>query len=590
MTEFINNQTVEQLATSTIVCYPPNVQATAATTTSLTSTSNTLQIFTGTTAGQVIQLPSATTLTSGWQFYIYNASSQSITINDGSGSLLVILLAGQNTMAFLESNLTTSGVWLLRNQIFTTGSVIFAGPNGQLYQDNAEFFWDNTNYRLGIRTNSPSAPLHVVGLSTDANENIILDQYGPPTGNVGLVTRSARGTPSSPTATQSGDLLGGLGGRGYGATGFTAGSSSQILMQATENWSDTANGSSMMFYTVPNGSAYSSKVQRMTIGNDGTVTINILGTGPVLSTAGVLSNGTIVLSSSSYVSGTLPNTNGGTGTSTAFTQGSVVFAGTSGVYTQNNSKFFWDNTNNGLLLGTNTTNGLDVLQTLPTATTNMPIREVFDDCDWSTLGAGENPHDVISVTGNGGTAAPEGAATGNTYSGMLVMSTGTTSNSTGYAGADYFNGTAKVRLGSQRIIFEKRIQVPVLGTSGTSFAIECGLMDSSAYGDPTNGVFFYYSNLVLSGCLLGVVYVSATSTITQGPAVVAGTWYTCRCEINAAGTSATFYVNGTSIGTITTLPTSTTGLRFVSKIYKNGTASATSSSLYLDYTYWKIFR
>jgi len=45
---------------------------------------------------------------------------------------------------------------------------------------------------------------------------------------------------------------------------------------------------------------------------------------------------------------------GGTGTPTAFTTGSVVFAGASGVYTQDNSNFFWDNTNKILGLGTTT--------------------------------------------------------------------------------------------------------------------------------------------------------------------------------------------------------------------------------------------
>jgi len=46
-----------------------------------------------------------------------------------------------------------------------------------------------------------------------------------------------------------------------------------------------------------------------------------------------------------HVSGTLPVANGGTGTSTAFTAGSVVFAGASGVYSRNSGEFFWDNTN-----------------------------------------------------------------------------------------------------------------------------------------------------------------------------------------------------------------------------------------------------
>ncbi len=45
---------------------------------------------------------------------------------------------------------------------------------------------------------------------------------------------------------------------------------------------------------------------------------------------------------------------GGTGTTTAFTQGSVVFAGAGGVYTQNNASFFWDNTNFRLGVGKTT--------------------------------------------------------------------------------------------------------------------------------------------------------------------------------------------------------------------------------------------
>lgn len=47
---------------------------------------------------------------------------------------------------------------------------------------------------------------------------------------------------------------------------------------------------------------------------------------------------------------------GGTGTSTAFTTGSVVYAGASGVYSQDNSNFFWDATNHRLGLGTTSPN------------------------------------------------------------------------------------------------------------------------------------------------------------------------------------------------------------------------------------------
>jgi len=52
------------------------------------------------------------------------------------------------------------------------------------------------------------------------------------------------------------------------------------------------------------------------------------------------------------VTTTLGVATGGTGTTTAFTAGSIVFAGTSGVYSQDNSNLFWDNTNDRLGIGT----------------------------------------------------------------------------------------------------------------------------------------------------------------------------------------------------------------------------------------------
>lgn len=57
------------------------------------------------------------------------------------------------------------------------------------------------------------------------------------------------------------------------------------------------------------------------------------------------------------VSGILPVANGGTGTSTALTAGSVVFAGASGVYTQDNANFYYDTTTDFLGLGVAPTDG-----------------------------------------------------------------------------------------------------------------------------------------------------------------------------------------------------------------------------------------
>jgi hypothetical protein len=65
-----------------------------------------------------------------------------------------------------------------------------------------------------------------------------------------------------------------------------------------------------------------------------------------------------------HVSGTLPVANGGTGTATAFTAGSVVFAGASGVYSQDNANFFWDDVNNRLGIGTTSPTGRLEMMTL----------------------------------------------------------------------------------------------------------------------------------------------------------------------------------------------------------------------------------
>ena len=45
----------------------------------------------------------------------------------------------------------------------TAGSLLFAGVGGVVSQDNSNFFWDNTNKRLGIGTNVPKATFHNAG-------------------------------------------------------------------------------------------------------------------------------------------------------------------------------------------------------------------------------------------------------------------------------------------------------------------------------------------------------------------------------------------------------------------------------------------
>lgn len=79
----------------------------------------------------------------------------------------------------------------------TVGSVAFVSAGLLLTENNANFFWDNTNARLGILTNSPQDSLHVAG-------NVRISGAGSTfrmLGNSDWI--SAQGTVTTTDATQS---------------------------------------------------------------------------------------------------------------------------------------------------------------------------------------------------------------------------------------------------------------------------------------------------------------------------------------------------------------------------------------------------
>lgn len=78
-----------------------------------------------------------------------------------------------STLGFLASGGTpTFASATLSN--FTTGSVIFAANGGALTQDNSNFFWDDTNNRLGLGTTTPNYDLDIVDDGDDNNASLRL--------------------------------------------------------------------------------------------------------------------------------------------------------------------------------------------------------------------------------------------------------------------------------------------------------------------------------------------------------------------------------------------------------------------------------
>ena len=84
--------------------------------------------------------------------------------------------------------------------------------------------------------------LDVVGT---AAKSAMFDFYNNSLGSLAVVCRTARGTPTLPTAVQTGNYIGGMSMIGYGATGFPGGWRAAVFGQALENWTDTAQGTSV---------------------------------------------------------------------------------------------------------------------------------------------------------------------------------------------------------------------------------------------------------------------------------------------------------------------------------------------------------
>lgn len=94
-------------------------------------------------------------------------------------------------------------VWPKDTTVFTLGSIPFAGSSGQGSENNSKLFWDNTNFRLGIGTASPTMALDLTSSgSLNANNGTFATSvFATSKLTIGLTTN-----PSS-AATNPGKLL-----------------------------------------------------------------------------------------------------------------------------------------------------------------------------------------------------------------------------------------------------------------------------------------------------------------------------------------------------------------------------------------------
>lgn len=272
-----------------------------------------------------------------------------ISVNDGLDIITITnTVAATTTLPF--GNITGG----------TAGSVLFSNGTN-IAEDNAHFFWDDTNNRLGVGTATPAATLDVNGnanVSTDivAGGNItamlgtlsgltvynatnaqltlqgdsgcsfLIERFSNDATGGAVNARKARGTVASPAVCQLNDFLGTIGFGGQNVTGPVAATSGALIrgvLIETGTVSSTAFGTRVIFQACPIGSGTVAEVFRYEANVSlGLQTVN----GYALKSSGNLSvTGNVTFTVD------LPVSEGGTGVSTLTSHGVLIGNATGGV-------------------------------------------------------------------------------------------------------------------------------------------------------------------------------------------------------------------------------------------------------------------
>ncbi|MFA6082681.1 MAG: tail fiber domain-containing protein [Patescibacteria group bacterium] len=268
----------------------------------------------------------------------------------------------------------------------TAGSVLFAGTAGIMQQDNANFFWDDTNNRLGIGMAIPLHKLDVLGNQRIVGQsNYIL----PIESSYDLMLQTD-------TTNRKVYFAGNSSGYSIQATESSTGNAMSLSLSPSGGNVGIGDISPAALFTVGNGDLFQiNSTGDASFNGGGTITLGSKTADPTGA------NGMSYYNSSTnkfrcYQNSAWTDCVGSGGTMaigdsiTSATAGSVLFAGTAGIMQQDNAKLFWDDTNNRLGIGTATPGtSLDVSGG-SIRTTNQLV---------STIATGTAPLVVSSTTG-----------------------------------------------------------------------------------------------------------------------------------------------------------------------------------------------
>lgn len=212
--------------------------------------------YTITGSGTVVAMQTAPT-------FVTSITTPLIYGGSAAGSVLALQSTSNGVPSGDKITFNTGGA--VHGTILSGGFIGFGtetNPQSQLVVSH--------NVTTGISTPT-DALVNFVDVDGSAT-NIGIGSYGTSV-SPGIVFRLARNTAATPQAIQANDGIGNISGRGYDGTQFTTAGKANISFFAAENWSTTAQGSYISFFTTASTTTTRSEVMR--IQNSGGVSIGL---------------------------------------------------------------------------------------------------------------------------------------------------------------------------------------------------------------------------------------------------------------------------------------------------------------------------
>lgn len=201
------------------------------------------------------------------------------------------------------------------------------------------------------------------------------------------------------------------------------------------------------------------------------------------------------------------------------------------------------------------------------------------DPQGTSLGDAVRIYGTPFVTQKVGNGLISQASRGNVFSrNCLTLGCYTVDDEAGFYAIDAATATCGLPTGVGTVIMEMGVRCNTLSASLNDYVLNLGFVSDATIDG--KGVYFQYDRATSGNVWRIIAKNSSQSTTVTASTVAVSTEYRLRIEVTASN-SATFYVNGTSIGTITSNIPSLLGL---GAMLKRSTSSA-SAAAYWDVDY-----